>query len=102
MIAVDSVMSNPVGGEAESPRNMDRPGGPLVAISIVGMVIAAIAPFDAVFAAVTFGSVILRVALIAGLALIGALCANRVGLRLKGDRTRWPTWTGVAAAIGVA
>jgi hypothetical protein len=102
IIAVDRVISYPIGREAESPRNTDRPRAPLVAISIVGMVIAAIAPFDAAFAAVTFGLVIPRVALIAALALIGALCADRVGLRLKGHGTRWPTWTGAAAAIAVA
>lgn len=84
------------------PRSTDSPGAPLVAIVIIGMAISALAPFDAAFAAATFGLVIPRVALIAVLALIGAFCSDRVGMRLEGHRTRWPMWTGVAAAIGVA
>src|ERR1051326_3771304 len=102
MIAVDNVISNPVGREVELPRSADWRGAPLVAVLIIGMAIAAIAPFDAAFAAVTFGLVIPRVALIAAMTLMGASCADRVGLPLKGHRTRWPMWTGVAAAIGVA
>ena len=61
---------------------------PLVIILIIGMAIAAIAPFDTGFAAATFGLVILRIALIAALTLIGAWCAGRMGLHLKGHRTR--------------
>jgi hypothetical protein len=74
----------------------------LVAILLIGMAIAAIAPFDVAFAAATFGSFRARIGLIAVLALIGAFCADRVGLRLEGHGTRWPMLIGVAAAIAVA
>jgi hypothetical protein len=66
------------------------------------MTIAAIAPFDVLFAAATFGSLFARVGLIAVLAFIGAFCADRVGLRLQGHGTRRPVLVGVAAAIAAA
>ena len=74
----------------------------LVAILLIGMAIAAIAPFDVAFTAATFGSPFARIGLIAVVALIGAFCADRAGLRLEGHGTRWPGLIGVAAAIAVA
>jgi hypothetical protein len=74
----------------------------LVGILLIGMAIAAIAPFDVAFVAATFGSLFARMGLIAALALIGAFCADRAGLRLEGHGTRRPVLIGVAAAIAVA
>jgi len=74
----------------------------LVGILLIGMTIAAIAPFDVLFAAATFGSPFARVGLIALLALIGTFCAHRVGLRLHGHGMRRPLLFGVAAAIATA
>jgi hypothetical protein len=74
----------------------------LVGILFVGMTIAAIAPFDVLFAAATFESPFARVGLIAVMAFIGTLCADRVGLRLQGHGTRRPMLVGIAAAIAVA
>jgi hypothetical protein len=74
----------------------------LAAILLIGTAIAAIAPFDVAFTAVTFGSVIARMGLMAAFALIGAFCANRVGLRLEGHGARRPMLIGVAAAVAVA
>jgi hypothetical protein len=74
----------------------------LVAILLIGMTIAAIGPFDVAFAAATFGSLLARAGLLAVLALIGAFCADRVGLRLEGHGTRWPVLVGIAAAIAAA
>ncbi len=83
-------------------------GGPtrfspaLVGILLIGMTIAAIAPFDVLFAAATFGSPFARVGLIAVLAFIGTFCAHRVGLRLQGHGTSRPLLVGVVAAIAAA
>ena len=74
----------------------------LVAILLIGMAIAAIAPFDVAFAAATFGSSFARIGLLAVLALIGAFCADRVGLRLEFHGARSPLMIGAAAAIAVA
>ena len=74
----------------------------LVAILLIGMAISAIAPFDVAFVAVTFGSLLARMGLIAAFALIGAFCADRVGLRLEAHGTRWPMLIGLAAAFAVA
>jgi hypothetical protein len=73
----------------------------LVSILLVGTAIAALDPFDAAFAAVTFGSPIARVTLIATFVLVGAFCASRVGLRLA-DHGMRPVLIGVASALGVA
>lgn len=54
----------------------------LVGILLVGIGIAAIAPFDVAFNAATFGSPALRVVLMAGLVLIGAWSASQLGLQL--------------------
>src|SRR5829696_5344129 len=72
------------------------------AVLVIAMAIAAIAPFDVAFTAVTSGLLIPRVLLIAGLVLIGTFCAERVGLRLEGHGTRSPVLIGIAAAIAVA
>jgi hypothetical protein len=74
----------------------------LVAIVIISMAIAAVAPFDVAFVAATFGSLFARMGLIAALAVVGAFCADRVGLRLEGHGTRRPVLIGVVAAVGVA
>jgi hypothetical protein len=74
----------------------------LVVILLIGMAIAAIAPFDVAFAAATSGSRPGRMGLIAVLALIGAFCGNRVGMRLEGHGSRRPVLIGVAGAVAVA
>jgi hypothetical protein len=74
----------------------------LVAILLIGATIAAITPFDVAFDAATFGSPAGRVGLIAILALIGAGCADRVGLRLEAHGARRPVLIGIAAAVAVA
>jgi hypothetical protein len=74
----------------------------LVAILLVGMSIAAVAPFDVAFSALTFGSGVTRVLLIAVLAATGAFCAARVGLRLDGHGAGRPLLIGVASALSVA
>jgi hypothetical protein len=66
------------------------------------MAIAANAPFDVAFTAATFDSPVLRVALIAGLALIGAFSADRAGFQLAGHDARRSILIGSAAAIIVA
>jgi hypothetical protein len=91
----------PLCTDGDMPRLLDAQF-PLVAILLIGMVIAAIAPFDAAFAAATFGSFLARIGLMAVLTLIGASCADRVGMRLEGHGTRWPVLIGVAAALAVA
>ncbi|HKB96414.1 MAG TPA: hypothetical protein VKB94_06155, partial [Rhizomicrobium sp.] len=53
-----------------------------LATLLISAAIAFIAPFDVVFAAVTFGSPGLRMTLIAALVLAGTFCAGKVGLRL--------------------
>jgi hypothetical protein len=83
-------------------RGRARLGPALVGILFIAMTIAAIAPFDVLFAAATFGSPFARVGLIAVLALVGGFCADRVGLRLEGHGTRRPVLVGVAAAIATA
>ena len=74
----------------------------LVAILLIGATIAAITPFDVAFDAATFGSPAGRVGLIAVLALIGAGCADRVGLGLEAHGARRPVLVGIAAAVAVA
>ena len=74
----------------------------LFATLLISMAIAFIAPFDVVFAAATFGSPLLRVALIAGLVLIGAFSASRTGFELAGHDVRRSVLIGSAAAIIVA
>ncbi|HEX3365491.1 hypothetical protein [Phenylobacterium sp.] len=66
------------------------------------MAIAAIAPFDVAFTAATFGSPLLRMALIASLALIGAFSADRAGFQLAGHDVHRSILVGSAAAIVVA
>jgi hypothetical protein len=82
--------------------NLMKPSPALVAILLISMAIAAIAPFDVAFTAATFGSPALRMALIAALVLIGAFSASNAGLQLVGHGTRWPLLVGAAAAVGVA
>src|SRR5579862_4369764 len=74
----------------------------LVAILLIGATIAAITPFDVAFDAATFGSPAGRVGLISVLALIGAGCADGVGLRLEAHGARRPVLVGIAAAVAVA
>ncbi|MBW8784974.1 MAG: hypothetical protein JF593_10100 [Novosphingobium sp.] len=68
----------------------------------IAMVIAVIAPFDVAFTAVTMHSAVLRAAVIAIVALIGAAVAGRLGLRLEGHGVRSPVVVGVAFALAVA
>lgn len=74
----------------------------LIAILVVSTTISVIAPFDVAFAAVTFGSPFLRALLIAGMVVVGGLCAQRVGFRLEGHGLRSPFALGLAMAAVVA
>lgn len=74
----------------------------LFATLLISMVIAAIAPFDTAFTAATFGSPVLRVALMAALALAGAFSAQQAGFHLAGHDVRQTLLIGSAAAILVA
>jgi hypothetical protein len=74
----------------------------LSTIILISMAIAVVAPFDIAFTAATFGSSILRAVLIAILAMIGAFCARRTGLRLEGHGARRPIVIGVVMAVVVA
>jgi hypothetical protein len=74
----------------------------LLVIVAVASVIAVIAPFDVAFARLTLGSPVLRVLLIAAMAVTGAACADTVGYRLQGHGSRHYGAIGVAAAVGVA
>ena len=79
-----------------------KPNPALFAIVLTSAAIAALAPFDVAFAAVTFNSQVLRVVLMASMALSGALLADRSGLRLEGHSARFPVLIGIAAAAFVA
>ena len=74
----------------------------VLATLLISTAIAFVAPFDVVFAAVTFGSPGLRMALIAAVVLAGTFCAGKVGLRLDGHGARWPVFAGLGGAIAVA
>ena len=74
----------------------------LVAILLISMAIAAVAPFDLPFTAATFGSPALRVVMIAALTLIGTFCASHIGFQLIGHNARWPSLIGAVAAVSVA
>ena len=74
----------------------------LVAIVLTSATIAVLSPFDIAFAAVTFGSPLLRAVMMAAMALVGAFCAQRVGLRLDGHGARYPVLIGVAMAALMA
>lgn len=79
-----------------------RPSTALVATALIAAVIAVITPFDHLFAAVTFGSPLLRAVVIVMLTVIGAACAKRLGLRLEGHGTRRPALVGLLMALLVA
>lgn len=55
-----------------------------------------------IFSALTLGSPLLRAGLVAGLILIGAKAAERLGLRLEGHSAKFPVLIGLAGAIAVA
>jgi len=74
----------------------------LIIIALIAGTIAMIAPFDLIFEALTFNSPILRATLIVAMAVIGAACARRLGLRLQGHGTRHPALVGLLAALLVA
>ncbi|MEO7247678.1 MAG: hypothetical protein ABIW31_04420 [Novosphingobium sp.] len=74
----------------------------LAAIAAVAAVIAVIAPFDVLFLPLTFGSPLLRAALMALLAIIGGSAAKACGLRLEGHGARSPLLIGLGAAMAVA
>ena len=71
-------------------------------IAIVAAVIAVIAPFDVLFLPLTFGSPLLRAALMAALAIVGGFAAKACGLRLEGHGAKYPLLVGLGAAIAVA
>ena len=71
-------------------------------ILLISIPIAALAPFDVLFSAVTLGSAWLRAAWIAALVVIGARAGARLGLRLEGHGVRSPVLLGLAAAILIA
>jgi hypothetical protein len=74
----------------------------LFAIIPISMAIAVVAPFDIAFAAATLDSSVLRAVLIAVLAMIGAFCARRTGLRLEGHGAKSPLLIGLVMAVIVA
>ncbi len=65
-------------------------------------VIAVIAPFDSLFLPLTFGSPLLRAALMAFLAVTGGAAAKACGLRLEGHGAKYPLLIGLGAALAVA
>lgn len=71
-------------------------------ILLIGIAIAALAPFDVLFTALTMGSPWLRMAWIAVLVVVGAKAGAKIGLRLEGHSARYPALIGLAAAITVA
>jgi hypothetical protein len=71
-------------------------------ILLIGVPIAALAPFDVLFSALTLGSPWLRMAWIAVLVVIGARAGTKIGLRLEGHGAHYPALVGLAAALVVA
>ncbi|MBR0795248.1 hypothetical protein JQ615_07605 [Bradyrhizobium jicamae] len=71
-------------------------------IVLISAMIAWLSPFDIAFAAVTFGSPVLRVILMAAVALSGVHLARSASLRLDGHTARSPALIGVMAAMVVA
>ena len=74
----------------------------LFGVMTIACAIAAIAPFDVMFSAISFGSVFVRVAVMALVVLLGWKAACKVGLRLEGHGAEHPALVGIAAAIIVA
>ena len=56
-------------------------------VLVIGGAFAAVAPFDVVFAAITGTSALSRVVLFYFLALLGALAGQRIGLRIRPERS---------------
>jgi hypothetical protein len=75
-------------------------GPSLIATLVIGMVIAALLPFDFYIAKIT-NLPLVRGALVGATVLAGAVCAQRAGLRLEGHGRR-PVLLGVAMAVLVA
>jgi hypothetical protein len=71
-------------------------------VLVVGGPIAALAPFDVVFAAVTRGSAPLRVCLFWAVALSGALSGARIGLQIRSPGLKYRALVGLAAAFSIA
>ena len=71
-------------------------------ILLIGIPIAAFAPFDVLFTALTQGSPWLRMGWIAALVVVGARAGTNLGLRLEGHGARYPALIGLAAAMSVA
>ena len=84
------------------PRPILAEPGPLAAIIVVGGVIAALAPFDRGFAALTAGSAGGRAGLLVAMAVVGSAAAARLGLRLTGHGAKSPVGVGLAAAMAMA
>lgn len=74
----------------------------LLTILGIGCVIAVIAPFDILFADISFGSPVVRVVLLAAMVLAGWWAAGQSGLRLEGHGARTPALIGVAGALAIA
>ena len=79
---------------------LSRPAARL--ILLIGIPIAALAPFDVLFSAISLGSPWLRMAWIAVLVVLGARAGAKVGLQIEGHGARYPALVGFAAAIVVA
>jgi len=75
---------------------------PLITVLVFGGTIAAIAPFDYAFEAITQNLAVLRVCMFVALASVGAFCANRAGFRVQSHGTRYPALIGLGGAILVA
>src|ERR1051326_5878081 len=87
-----------IGLSAARPAKFD----PVLLIILgLALVIAIVGPFDRVVHAASRESPVLRVLLIAGLTIAGAVCARGAGLSLNGRGASWP-WMAIASALGVA
>jgi hypothetical protein len=78
-----------------------RLDGFAVSLLLIGSAIAALAPFDRIFASLTQGSILARVGLLLALALCGMQFARLSTLSLH-QAGRVPILAGIAAAFGVA
>jgi hypothetical protein len=87
---------------AEHVRKIPDTAVATFAVMGIGGLIAAVAPFDLAFAAATFGSPVLRVALFFVIVLAGSCFARRAGFSIAPSRTGHPVLIGLGAAIVVA
>ena len=94
-------MTGAPGARLSFPRLPLLPTG-LGFVLVIGGTIAAMAPFDVAFAAATGGSAPARVVLFLLLALLGALAGQRIGLRIRPERSGCSVCLGLAFALIVA